>query len=129
MYGNLTPPTFTSSQADLAQAMQYYNPGILGGFGSGFNTSEALANGVNPQAIFEAQYLKSFEPNGVTTFGNILNAGSQLAGLFMGLDNYFTQKDVLKQNLKMAKENHQVAMDEVARIKSLRKNLNKWFSK
>jgi hypothetical protein len=129
MYGNLTPPTFTSNPTDLASAMKYYNPGILGGFGSGFDMSQALADGVSPQTMFEAQYLKSFEPNGLTTFGNVVNAGSQLAGLFMGLDNYFTQKDTLKQNLKMAKENHKVAMDEVARIKNLRKNLNKWFNK
>jgi hypothetical protein len=121
-------PNLTANANELSLANQYYNDGkMFGLWNKGWDVDKALQNGINPNTLVQAQYIKQFEANPLRDVGNIVNVGSQLANLYMGWRNYSMKNDLLKEQLKMAKEQHQMTMDEVNRVKKLRSNLAKFY--
>jgi len=120
---NTPIPELYSSNPELQNAFKYYNKGILG-IGSGFDVNSALANGVEPRSIYDAELISNMDKKlKMNDIANIFNVGSALANTYFGYRNYLNQQKLFDKQLKMADWQFKQNQDEVNRIKRVRSKL------
>lgn len=129
-YGGSEAPHIVSNPSELAKINNYIEPSTaLSGslFRPNINYQKALKDGINPQALADYQQLQHLNPTGMEKFGQIVDTGSQLAGLAMAFGNYLDQSKLMNQQMKIEQEKWNETKADIARVKQVRSRLAKLY--